>query len=176
MTIHRICDIHTSIGSDFSRTALLQASERRFSRSKILVMSPLFLMLALFAEGYTPVIKNGWLENGPLIGDFRNKTSIHRGFSIATFDYRRLCLWGFNYCYFQDLSNQQPDDATWSASNYNSSIVLTGRSWENCAIWLIPDHGENCGKLNWQLIYIQQDWNCAPLGKHLNLSDPPNLV
>ena len=32
---------------------------------------------------YPPVIKHGWLENEPFIGDLPIKTSIHRGFSIA---------------------------------------------------------------------------------------------
>ena len=30
------------------------------------------------------------MENGPFIGDFPDKTSIHMGFSIATFDYQRV--------------------------------------------------------------------------------------
>ena len=36
------------------------------------------------------VIKHGLLENGPFIGDGPSKTSIHRGFSIAMFDYQRV--------------------------------------------------------------------------------------
>ena len=32
-----------------------------------------------------PRIKHGWLENGPFIGEFPIKTSIHRGFSTAMF-------------------------------------------------------------------------------------------
>ena len=39
---------------------------------------------------YPPVIKHGVLENGPLISAFPIKTSIHRGFSIAVFDYQRV--------------------------------------------------------------------------------------
>ena len=31
-----------------------------------------------------PVVKHGVLENGPFMSNFRNKTSIHRGFSIAS--------------------------------------------------------------------------------------------
>ena len=38
---------------------------------------------------YPPVIKHGLQENGPFIGDFQIKTSIHRGFSVAMFDYQR---------------------------------------------------------------------------------------
>ena len=38
---------------------------------------------------YTPVIKHG-NGNGPFISDCPNKTSIHRGFSIAKFDYQRV--------------------------------------------------------------------------------------
>ena len=36
------------------------------------------------------VIKHAWLENGLLISDFPHETSIHRGFSIAMFDYQRV--------------------------------------------------------------------------------------
>ena len=34
------------------------------------------------------MIKHGLLENASFISDFPNKTSIHRGFSIAMFDYQ----------------------------------------------------------------------------------------
>ena len=39
---------------------------------------------------YPPVIKHGLLENGPFMGDFPIKTSIHIGLSIAMFDYQRV--------------------------------------------------------------------------------------
>ena len=39
---------------------------------------------------YPPVIKHGVLENGPFINDFPIQTSIHRVFSIAMFEYRRV--------------------------------------------------------------------------------------
>ena len=39
---------------------------------------------------YPPVIKHGWLENGQFIGDFPNKTSVDKGFSVAMFDYQRV--------------------------------------------------------------------------------------
>ena len=41
-------------------------------------------------NGYTPRIKHGVLENGPFTGDVPPKTSIHREFSIAMFDYQRV--------------------------------------------------------------------------------------
>ena len=39
---------------------------------------------------YPPVIKHGWLENGPFIGDCSNKPSIRRGLSGEMFDYQRV--------------------------------------------------------------------------------------
>ena len=49
---------------------------RGFNGKKSSTRGPFFL------DGtYPPVIKHGWLENGPFISDFPNKTSIHRGFS-----------------------------------------------------------------------------------------------
>ena len=38
-----------------------------------------------------PVIKHGNGNNGPFIGDVPIETSIHNGFSIAMFDYQRVC-------------------------------------------------------------------------------------
>ena len=38
-------------------------------------------------------IKHGRLENGPFINDVPIKTSIHRGFSIAMFDYQQVTRW-----------------------------------------------------------------------------------
>ena len=38
------------------------------------------------------VIKHGVLETGPFLGDFSIEASIDRGFSIATFDYRRVIV------------------------------------------------------------------------------------
>ena len=49
-------------------------------------------------QNYPPVIKDGWLENGPFIGDFPIKTSLRKGFSIAMFDYRRVDLAAFFAC------------------------------------------------------------------------------
>ena len=42
--------------------------------------------------GYPPVIKHGVLENGPFISDLPIKTSMHRGFSVAMFDYQRVYI------------------------------------------------------------------------------------
>ena len=39
---------------------------------------------------YLQVITHGVLENGPFAGDFPINTSIHRGFSVAIFDYPRV--------------------------------------------------------------------------------------
>ena len=39
---------------------------------------------------YPLVIKHGVLENGSFVNDFPINTSIHRGFSIAMFDYQRV--------------------------------------------------------------------------------------
>ena len=41
---------------------------------------------------YPPGIKHGMLENGPFISHVPIKTSVHRGFSVAMFDYQRLTI------------------------------------------------------------------------------------
>ena len=46
----------------------------------------------LSGGGYPLVVKRGKLENGPFIGNFPFETCISRGFSIAMFDYRRVCI------------------------------------------------------------------------------------
>ena len=47
-------------------------------------------MITRTKQGYPPVIKHGLLENGPFIGDFPMKTSIHKVFSITMFDYQSI--------------------------------------------------------------------------------------
>ena len=77
------------------RQAFQAAQEGRFEAA--LEMTPSSCLqeraVAQFADGskelHPPVIQHGWLENGPFI-DFPFKTSIHRGFSTAMFDYHRV--------------------------------------------------------------------------------------
>ena len=40
---------------------------------------------------YPPVVKHGWLEDTLFTGDSPIETTIHRGFKIATFEYRSQC-------------------------------------------------------------------------------------
>ena len=46
--------------------------------------------IAVFPLAYPPVIQHRRLENGPFISVFPVITSIHKGFSIAVFDYQRV--------------------------------------------------------------------------------------
>ena len=58
---------------------------------------------------YPPVSSNMAMENGPLKGDCPIKTSIHRGFSIAMFNYRRVPL-----KYWNKLSKWKQDWWKWN--------------------------------------------------------------
>ena len=69
-----------------------------------------------------PGIKRGLLENPPFTPDFAIKTSIDRGFSIATFDHQRvLMLW-------YDLQRILTDD--------HDAVELTSVTGRKCDIWI----------------------------------------
>ena len=78
------------------------------------------------------------MEIGPFISDFPIKSSIDRGFSIAMFDYQRVCI----FCHFND--ELFDDIITAYHNDYHISYNDHARQLQTPRLTLYLPSGKDC--------------------------------